>query len=186
MNESVFLFLFIYPLESQRGLTPSSPTMQQKKKCQSQKKNRAKINIQKKQKKELLNYRFLQNKTKNDNKRNETKQQQAMKKRRGNPGMILSTSGMGMSLGVRENRAVQDVLESSLEVAVEVRQCEDALVLTQDDVAMLFHDDVVHRQRAGLVRTQHVHRAQAFDGVDPLDHDFFAALRPRRACSPRA
>ena len=78
---------------------------------------------------------------------------------------------------MREHRAVQDVPQASLEVTVHVRQREDALVFLQRDVAVLLQDDVIHRQRAGLVGAEHVHRAQVLNGVDPLDDDLLAAHR---------
>ena len=68
--------------------------------------------------------------------------------------------GVRVGLRVREHRAVQDVLQAGLEVAVHVRQREHALVFLQRHVAVLLQDDVVHRQRAGLVGAEHVHRAR--------------------------
>ena len=83
--------------------------------------------------------------------------------------------GVGVRLACAQHRAVQHVLQAGLEVAVQVRQREHAVVLLQHHVAVPLQDHVVHRQRAGLVGAQHVHRAEVLDGVDPLDDHLLAA-----------
>ena len=78
----------------------------------------------------------------------------------------LRDAGVRVALLVREHRAVEDVLEAGLEVAVDVGEGEHAVVFAQRDVAVLLQDDLVHRERAGLVGAQHVHRAEVLDRVD--------------------
>ena len=90
---------------------------------------------------------------------------------------VLREFARGVAIGVREDRAIQEILQAGLEVAVHVRQRENALVLLQHNVAVFFQNDVVHRQRAGLVGTQHVHRPEVLDRVDALDDDLLAAHR---------
>ena len=48
---------------------------------------------------------------------------------------------------------------------------KDLDVFLFEDVAIDFEDDVVHRERAGLVGAQHIHGAEVLDRVEALDDD---------------
>ena len=73
-----------------------------------------------------------------------------------------------------EDRAVQDVLQPGLEVAVEVGQRQHGVVLVADHVAVPLQDHAVQGQRAGLVGAQHVHGAEVLDRVQALDDHLLA------------
>ena len=86
---------------------------------------------------------------------------------------------MRVRLLVRQHRAIEDVLEAGLEVAVGVREREHGLALAQGHVAVLLEDHLVLGQRAGLVGAQHVHRAEVLDRVETLDDHLLLAHRDR-------
>ena len=74
-----------------------------------------------------------------------------------------------MNLMMLENGAIENVLQSRLEVAVEVGELQYAEARLPNDITVPFKEDAVHRQRAGLVGAENVHRAEVLDGVQPLD-----------------
>ncbi len=76
-----------------------------------------------------------------------------------------------------QDRAIQDVAEPRLKMAVEIGQHEDPFILVADDVAMPLQDHPVQGERAGLVGAEHVHGAEVLDRVQPLDDHFL----PRHA-----
>jgi hypothetical protein len=80
-------------------------------------------------------------------------------------------------LFVRQNRAVEDVLEPGLKVAVEVGQHQDVVVLVELNIAVLFQHHAIHGQRSSLVRAQNVHGAEVLDGVQALDDDLLLRHR---------
>src|SRR5271166_2004031 len=84
-----------------------------------------------------------------------------------------------MQLLILENRAVENVLEPGLEMAIEECQFQYTVVLFECNVAMLFQNDAIHRQRAGFVCTQDVHCAEVLDRVEPLDDHFLARHQER-------
>ena len=84
-----------------------------------------------------------------------------------------------MNLLMLEDGPIQDVFEPGLKVAIEERQLQDPLVFLQRHIAVLFEDDAVHGQRAGLVGAQHVHRAEVLDRVEALDDHLLARHQHR-------
>ncbi len=64
---------------------------------------------------------------------------------------------------VRQHRTIEDVAQAGLEVAVEIGQHQDLVVLFQFHVTVPFQHHPVHGQRARLVRTQDVHGAEVLD-----------------------
>jgi hypothetical protein len=85
-----------------------------------------------------------------------------------------------LHLAVREDRAVEDVLEAGLEVTVEVSQLQDLVVVLEVDVAVALEHDMIGRQGAGLVGAEDVHRPEVLDRVQPL-HDDLLACHEHRA-----
>src|SRR6185437_10605841 len=85
-----------------------------------------------------------------------------------------------LHVGMRQHREVEEILEPRLEMAVEVGVFEHAVVLLARDIEVKLHDDAVLRERAGLVGTQHIHRAEILDGVEALD-DYLAPGHRDRA-----
>src|SRR4030095_7954231 len=79
-----------------------------------------------------------------------------------------------MNLLVLENRAVEHILKSGLEMAVEKRQLHYSLIIIWGDIAVLLEDNTVHRERARLVSAKDIHRAQVLDRIEPLDDDLLA------------
>ena len=73
---------------------------------------------------------------------------------------------------VLQDGAIEDVTKAGLEVANQISVTEDFEILLFENVAIDFQDDVVHRQRAGFVGAQHIHRAEVLDGVQALHDDF--------------
>ncbi len=57
---------------------------------------------------------------------------------------VVGDVRLGVGLLVGQHRAVEDVLQARLEVAVEVRQRQHAVVLAQHHVAVPLQDDLVH------------------------------------------
>ena len=78
---------------------------------------------------------------------------------------------------VRQHRAIEDVTQAGLKVAIQIGQHQDIVVLFQFHIAVPFQHHPVHGQGARLVRAQDVHRAEVLDGVQPLDDD----LLPRHS-----
>ncbi len=77
---------------------------------------------------------------------------------------------LALELGVLEDRDVEQVLESRLVEAVEIRDREDEVILLSHDVDVPLEDDLVLRERPGLVGAEHVHRAEILDRIQPLHH----------------
>jgi hypothetical protein len=82
-------------------------------------------------------------------------------------------------LPVIEDCAVENVLQSGLKMGDEIRVHEDRLVLIADDIAVALEDDMIKRERAGLVGAQDIHRAEILDRIQPLDDDFFPGHEDR-------
>ena len=93
--------------------------------------------------------------------------------------LYFSTPSSRCSSRVFQHRAVEDVFQAGLEMADEIGVAQHFVAFVFEDVAMEFQDDVVNRQRAGLVGAEHVHRAEVLDGIEPLDDDFFLGHRQR-------
>src|ERR1700678_591763 len=79
-----------------------------------------------------------------------------------------------MQLFILKNGPVENVLESGLEMTIKKRQFQYAVVFFECNVAMLFQNYAIHREGAGLVRTEDIHRTEVLDRVEPLDDHFFA------------
>ena len=84
-------------------------------------------------------------------------------------------------LHVRENGTVHEVIQSCLEVAIEVSVAQNAvcLVLRAIHVHVSLQHDVVLRQRARLVGAENIHRAEVLNGVKVL-HDSLLARHGKR------
>ena len=67
---------------------------------------------------------------------------------------------------------VHQVANAALVMAVEPGQGQYRFITFAAGVDMVLKDDVILGQGAGLVRAQHVHRAQVLDGIEALDHHF--------------
>ena len=80
--------------------------------------------------------------------------------------------------GMGKHGTIENVLQSGLEVAIQVREREHSVVLAQHHITMALENDLVHRQCAGLVGAQHVHRAEVLDGVDPFNDDLVSVPWP--------
>ena len=84
--------------------------------------------------------------------------------------MILNTH-LRVDLAVMiKDGTIQDVLQTSLKVADQIRIQQHQVILLLDDVAVSLEDDMVHRQGAGLVRAEHIHRAKVLDGIQLFDN----------------
>jgi len=59
-------------------------------------------------------------------------------------------------------------------VAVEEGELQYTEASLPNDITVLFKEDAVHRQSAGLVGAQDVHRAEVLDRVEPLDDHLLA------------
>src|SRR5262249_53579374 len=70
--------------------------------------------------------------------------------------------------GVVENGAVEQVFQAGLEMAVEIGQHQDTLILLQDDVAVSFEDDAVHGEGTCLVGAQDVHGPEVLNRMQAL------------------
>ena len=83
---------------------------------------------------------------------------------------------------MREDGAVHQVLQSRLEITVEISVAQDAvfLVLGSIHVYVALQYDVVLRQGARLVGTEDVHGAEILNGVQVL-HDGFLARHDHRS-----
>jgi hypothetical protein len=79
-----------------------------------------------------------------------------------------------------QNRPVEQVLETRLEVADQVPRQEHVLGFAPSNVAMPHEDDTVLGERPRLVGAQHVHGSEVLDGVKPLD-DYLLAAHGERA-----
>ena len=84
-----------------------------------------------------------------------------------------------VQLRVFQHGAVEHIFQARLEMADEIGVAQHLVAFLFEDVAMNFEDDVVNRERAGLVGAEHVHRAEVLDGVESLDDDFFLRHRER-------
>ena len=82
-----------------------------------------------------------------------------------------------------EDGDVEQVLEAGLVEAVQIGVFEDAVRVVAADIEVALEDDAVLRQRAGLVRAQHVHRPEVLDRIEALDDDLLCATSP---CAPLA
>ncbi len=84
---------------------------------------------------------------------------------------VIGQREMRLKFGMVENGPVHQVFQSGLEMAVEVSHRQHVFIVFEHDVAVLFKDDAVHGQRAGLVGAKHVHGAEVLDRVQALDDD---------------
>ena len=79
-----------------------------------------------------------------------------------------------------QDRDVEQVLEAGLVEAVQIGVFEDAVGIAAPDIEVALEDDPVLRQRAGLVRAQHVHGPEVLDRIEALDDDLLCATSPSR------
>ena len=94
-------------------------------------------------------------------------------------GEIMGKMQADMRLGVSQDRTIQNILETGLEVAVQIGQREDVVAFLQHHIAVSLQDDSVHRQGASLVGAEDIHRPQVLNKVNSLDDDLLAAHRER-------
>ena len=78
-------------------------------------------------------------------------------------------------LGALDNRQVHEVLVARLEIAVEIGVAQNARILLTVDIPVILQHHLVLRQRAGLVRAQHVHGAKVLNRVEVLNDGLFFA-----------
>ena len=79
-----------------------------------------------------------------------------------------------MQFRVFQNGAIEDIFQSGLEMADDICIAQDLFAFFLMNVAVQLQNDVIHRQRAGLVRAKHIHRAEVLNRVQPLDDDLLA------------
>src|SRR5208337_692138 len=92
---------------------------------------------------------------------------------------IVRSRQLLMQFLILQNRAVENVFEPGLEMAIEKCQFQYAVVVFQFDVAMLLQNNAIHRQRSGFVCAKHIHRTEVLDRVEPLDNHFLARHQKR-------
>ena len=79
-------------------------------------------------------------------------------------GNLIDLAGViQRQLAMRQDGAVQHVLQAGLEVAVQIGGAQDVVAVFADDVAVFFQDDAVHGERAGLIGAEHVHGAEVLE-----------------------
>ena len=76
------------------------------------------------------------------------------------PGLDLKA---GLELDMFQDGDVQQVLEARLMEAVQIGVFEHAVRVVASDVEVALENDAILRERAGLVRAQHVHRPEVLD-----------------------
>ena len=69
----------------------------------------------------------------------------------------------GLELDMFQDGDVQQVLEARLMEAVQIGVFEHAVRVVASDVEVALENDAILRERAGLVRAQHVHRPEVLD-----------------------
>ena len=84
-----------------------------------------------------------------------------------------------MQLRVFQHGAIEDIFQAGLKMADDISIAQDLFAFFLMNVAVQLQNDVIHRQRAGLVRAKHVHRAEVLNRVEPLDDDLLARHRHR-------
>ncbi len=80
---------------------------------------------------------------------------------------------------VIQHGAIQHVSQAGLEVAVEECHLQHGVVLFAGDIAVLLQNDAIHGQCAGLVRAEHIHRAEVLYAVETLNDHLLPAHRHR-------
>ena len=93
--------------------------------------------------------------------------------------VVLEVVDNFFGLRVFEHRQIEKVLESRLMEAVEPGVCQNLAVFIAVNVEMPLKDDLVLRQRAGLIGAEDVHGAEVLDGIEPLHHGLAAGHRDR-------
>src|SRR6266849_296453 len=76
---------------------------------------------------------------------------------------IVLDAKIAVHLEVLEHRDVQKVSQASLVIAVEVGVFENLIRLRASDIEMSLQNDLVLRQRPGLVGAEHIHGAEILD-----------------------
>ena len=69
----------------------------------------------------------------------------------------------GLELDMLQDRDVEQVLEARLVEAIQIGVFEDAVGLVASDIKAALENDAILRERAGLVRAQHVHGPEVLD-----------------------
>src|SRR5215471_19850725 len=87
---------------------------------------------------------------------------------------ILRNGEVAMNLLMLQDGAVENVFQSGLKVTIEEGEFQYTETWLPNDITVLFKKDAVHRQRAGFVGTEDVHRAEVLDRVQPLDDHLLA------------
>jgi hypothetical protein len=93
--------------------------------------------------------------------------------------VVLRQAQLGGHLDVRQHRAVEQVLQPGLVVAVEVGELQHLVAGLAEHVGVALQHDAVLGQRAGLVGAQHVHGAEVLDRVQALDDHLLARQHHR-------
>ncbi len=86
---------------------------------------------------------------------------------------------MLVQLDMLQHRHVEKILQSRLEVAVEIGILQNARGFLAADIEVALEDDAILGQRAGLVGAQDVHRAEVLNGVEAFDDHLGACHRGR-------
>src|SRR5664279_536606 len=92
---------------------------------------------------------------------------------------VVRHSELLVDLRMSKNCTVQDVLEPRLKVAIEIGQYQYFIVVFEINIAVFLEHDPIGGQSTCLVRTEHIHRAEVLDGVEPFDDDLLARHQHR-------
>src|SRR5450830_1910115 len=76
-----------------------------------------------------------------------------------------------------EDCDIEQVLETGLVETVQISIFKDSLRVGAPDIKMALEDNTILRERAGLVRAQHVHCPEVLDRVEALDDDLLLRHR---------
>ena len=85
-----------------------------------------------------------------------------------------------LEFDVLEDCDVEQVLEAGLVETVQIGVFEDAVRVAAPDIEVALENNAILRERAGLVRAQHVHGPEVLDRIEALDDDFPARHRHAR------
>ena len=81
-------------------------------------------------------------------------------------------AALHIQIGVRKDRAVQQVAQPRLIVTVHVGVAQHVVAIAVGHIDSLFENDPILRQGARLVRAEDIDRAEVLDRVQPLHDDF--------------
>ena len=78
-----------------------------------------------------------------------------------------------VAFGAFDDGGVNEILETSLEVAVVVGIAENVRIVVATEVYIFFEDDSIFGERASFVGAKDIHFTESLNGTEGLDDDFF-------------